>query len=40
MPVVFAAHETDVIEHSWSAEETMREEETASRCSAARPLPY
>lgn len=26
MPVVFAAYETDVIEHSWSGKETMREE--------------
>lgn len=37
-PVVFAAYETDVIEHSWSSEETLREEERTSRCFAARPL--
>lgn len=38
MPVVFAAYETDVIEHSWSGEETMRGEERTSRCFTARPL--
>lgn len=38
MPVVFAAYGTDVIEHSWSSEDTMREDERTSRCFAARPF--
>lgn len=38
MPVVFAAYETDAIEHSWSSKEMMREEERTSRCVAACPI--
>lgn len=38
IPGVFAAYETDVIKHSWSIEETMREEARASCCFEAHPL--
>lgn len=40
MPVVFAAYETDVIEHSWSGGDTMREPHAVLQPASSLPSSY